>query len=287
MLRGVAGAVLGAGLVILAGCTQPAGKSPPETAGSPAVPPITPPPGAGMHARLGSLESVWHVRAALNVAALSCASRDQQIVQRYNRMLTRHKAKLAAAYAAETDAARQQHGATYQRALDAHMTQLYNYFAWPPAQEAFCREAMAVAQEAEGVQPGDFETFSVRALTRLDGAFTTPAVPVARQIASATSAATRVSAAPARASAAEAVKAAGPWRIQVGAFTGRAAAEAAWAQVRERSPGLASYAPHYEPVPRQPRLVRLQLGAGSDRASALRLCALASAAGFECLPVGG
>ena len=75
------------------------------------------------------------------------------------------------------------------------------------------------------------------------------------------------------------------WRIQIGAFTGRAAAEAAWATARERAPGLSRYAPHYENVPYRPELTRLQLGEASDREGALRLCAAAAAGGFDCIPV--
>ena len=77
-----------------------------------------------------------------------------------------------------------------------------------------------------------------------------------------------------------------PWRIQIGAFTGRAAAEAAWAKAQAKVPSLARYAPYYEPVPGKP-LVRVQVGAASDRASALGLCASAAAGGFDCIPVVG
>lgn len=269
-------AVLAALVLIMAGCAQRADKAPPA-APIPVAPPM-PPPGAGMHDGLSTLKAVWHMRAAVNVAALSCGARDGRIVGNYNQLLSRHKTVLAAAYATETDVARAAHGAGYQRALDTHMTQLFNYFAWPPAQDAFCREAALVAAEAGHVQPAQFETFAVRGLRRIDAVFTAPPAP---RIAA-------VPAAPHRsASAAAPAVAAGVWRIQVGAFTGRRAAEAAWRKVRVQSPALAAYAPHYEPVPRRPELVRLQLAAGADRASALRLCALASAAGFDCLPVGG
>src|SRR3546814_10673275 len=46
------------------------------------------------------------------------------------------------------------------------------------------------------------------------------------------------------------------WRIQIGAYTGRKAAEAAWEQVRRAAPGLAAYRPYYEEAPGRRGLVR-------------------------------
>lgn len=286
----IAGGV-GVGLaLLLAGCArQPDKVATTPPAPEPAWPQM---PSAGMHDDLEKMEAIWHLRAALNVAALSCASRHGQIVSHYNAVLARHKTVLAAAYTAETDSARATHGAAYKPALDAHMTKLYNYFAWPPAQEAFCREAAAVAAEAAEVKPAAFEAFSPAALARIDRAFTTP--PAARHIAAAEPPPAKkakavqtasLAASPVAAASTPAGKAPA-WRIQVGAFTGQRAAEAAWARVQTQSPGLATYQPYYEQVPARPQLVRLQLGAGDNRASALRLCALAAAAGLECLPVG-
>jgi hypothetical protein len=77
----------------------------------------------------------------------------------------------------------------------------------------------------------------------------------------------------------------GPWRVQLGAFTGRKAAEEAWTQIAARSAEIAQLAPRYEPVPGNAGLVRLQVAANGGRERALALCALASAGGFDCLPL--
>lgn len=74
------------------------------------------------------------------------------------------------------------------------------------------------------------------------------------------------------------------WRIQIGAFTGKDAAKAAWGRAQARVPSLAVYRAHYQKVPDSP-LVRVQVGKAGDRASALRLCAAAAAGGFDCFPV--
>src|SRR3546814_12893441 len=58
------------------------------------------------------------------------------------------------------------------------------------------------------------------------------------------------------------------WRIQIGAYTGRKAAEAAWAQVRRAAPGLAAYRPYSEDAPSRREPVQVQTGRGSGRAGA-------------------
>ena len=55
------------------------------------------------------------------------------------------------------------------------------------------------------------------------------------------------------------------WRVQIGAFSGQSAAEAALKRARERVPDMASLKPKYEPVPGKPSLVRLQLALADDR----------------------
>jgi cell division septation protein DedD len=74
------------------------------------------------------------------------------------------------------------------------------------------------------------------------------------------------------------------WRIQLGAFTGKPAAEAAWADVKGRSAQLGALTPYFEPVPGKP-LVRLQVKGVESRDQAIQLCAHAAAAGFDCMPI--
>ena len=85
-------------------------------------------------------ETVWHLRAALNVAALSCRGR-VSVVADYRRMLTRHRALLDAAYREE----QRRYGV---RGLDSHQTALYNRFANQRSPERFCKAAADVARRA-------------------------------------------------------------------------------------------------------------------------------------------
>jgi hypothetical protein len=259
-------------LLLVAACT---GGGPRPAAVAPAAPPAFGAPGADVHAGMGPGEQGWHLRAALNVAALSCGRRNPALVASYNRMLARQRQPLAAAYAAEVARSQRQPGA-WQPQLDLHMTRLYNYYAWPPAQAGFCAAAAPVATEAAALDPAGYAAFAGPALERLERPFrgTPPAV---------------IAAAPAPPAPTIAARAPAPtgWRIQIGAYRGQPAAEAAWQQLRRRSPEFAALAPRYEPVPRRAPLVRLQLGLAGGQGEAVRMCALVAAAGYACLPVAG
>ena len=260
-----------AGALMLAACTT---KAPPPPPARPAPPQALSP----IHQNLAPYETLWHVRAGLNVAALSCAGKvGPGIVKDYNAFLKAKQALLAEAYN-QLSADYRAKGGNWQRALDADMTKLYNHFASPTAQAAFCDAAAAEVKRAIAAAPeGDWAAV----LQRLDTPFTTPPQYAAR---------TAPAAAPmgARGLLAMPVPEAQPiptgWRIQLGAFNGRPAAQSAWSQVSARSAELGQLTPHFEPVPGKP-LVRLQVKGVQSREDAIRLCAHAAAAGFDCIPV--
>ena len=233
---------------------------------TPAPTPAAPPPET-INSHLGEQEALWHVRAALNVAALSCGrtAAGATLTPDYNRLLLQRKTVLAAAYRDE-----QQRFDAAPGGLDHHMTLLYNYFAKPGTQANFCPMAAAVATEMTALPADALAAAAGPALARLEAALLAPPPPPA----------VRMAAAPV---AAEALPA-GDWRIQIGAFTGRARAEAAWALARDRVPSLGKFQPRFDPVPNSP-LVRVQIGPAADRAGAVALCAAAAAGGFDCLPL--
>lgn len=89
-------------------------------------------------------EAVWHLRAGLNVAALSCRGKGRTpVAGGYARILTRHKTLLAQAYAGE----QRRHG----KGLDTHQTRLYNRFSNQKNPARFCASAAAVAQRANAM----------------------------------------------------------------------------------------------------------------------------------------
>ncbi len=287
MVRWWPGALLFVALLIVGGCasTPVAERPAPDAGAQPTLAPI--------NRDLSDIETLWHLRAALNVAALSCASRSgDAVVRDYNSLLSQRKSQLMAAYQAKVAAYKSKAGGGWQRALDNHMTQLYNHFAWPPAQAEFCRVSAEVVKGALAQPPDALTGYAALSLPRIDAPIlaTQPGAP--RLAARSAAPAARVSAPSATMATAPS---AGPparlgalpadWRIQVGAYTGQATASAAWALLKARSAALALYVPHYEPVPGRPGLVRLQLAGVKDRADAVVLCAQAAAAGFDCIPV--
>lgn len=251
------------GLLALAGCSSRA------PAPQPARPAPAPAPLSPIHQNLDPLEALWHVRAGLNVAALSCAQRvGPAIVTDYNAFLKAKRELLATAYQSLSDEYRAK-GGNWQRALDADMTRLYNHFASPTAQAGFCDAAAVEVKRAIAATPDDRQAWAAEALARLDRPFTQPQVAAV------------VREAPA---AANVRQTRGDWRIQLGAFGSKAAAEKAWADAKAHSPAIGAFTPHFEAVPGKP-LTRLQVTGVDSKDDAIRLCAHAAAAGFDCFPV--
>lgn len=124
---------------------------------------------AAINRGIGTGETVWHVRSALNVAALSCrGSGYHQIAGNYNQMLRRHRAMLADAYTEEQAQFRSKYGNDWQRRQDRHITSVYNFFANPIAARQFCAEAMAVSDRVNALDSIQFREYSRIALARLE-----------------------------------------------------------------------------------------------------------------------
>jgi hypothetical protein len=236
---------LAAATLTLAACTTTQPAPPPSR-------PAPPQPLSPIHQNLAPHETLWHVRAGLNVAALSCAGKvGPGIVTDYNAFLKAKQALLAEAYD-QLSADYRGKGGNWQRALDADMTRLYNHFASPTAQAAFCEAAAAEVKRAIAAAPeGDWAAV----LQRLDTPFTAPPQMAARGTPPAAH-----------------------------GLLAMPAPEAAWTNVKGRSAQLGALTPHFEPVPGKP-LVRLQVKGVESREQAIQLCAHAAAAGFDCMPV--
>lgn len=117
------------------------------------------------------VQTEWHVRAALNVAAIGCRSAaDSALVAAYNSMLSSQKTVLAAANKS-VEARFRAAGGDWQAAHDAYMTRLYNFFSQPAAKAGFCAAADAIAPQAAGVPAGGFERFAATALPQLEAPF--------------------------------------------------------------------------------------------------------------------
>lgn len=161
-----------ASLLALAACA--AEPSAPRVTTAPPAPvaaakPPAPVALSPIHSSVSDAERVWHLRAALNVAALSCTSqKGPGIARNYNQLLARHARPLSDAYAAKVARYQKAAGKGWQRAMDQDMTRLYNHWAWPPAQQQFCDTADGIARRAVSLPPDAFNGYALGALAELD-----------------------------------------------------------------------------------------------------------------------
>ena len=142
--RAATGIALAAATLALSACTsEPLRLA--RSAPAKATAPRQPPP-----------ESLWHLRAGLNVAALSCRGAGRESVAGgYARMLRRHKEILAAAYRAEE----KRYGVPGN---DKHQTRLYNRYALQRRPEQFCHNSATVARQANAMDSTQLATNSAK-----------------------------------------------------------------------------------------------------------------------------
>lgn len=119
--------------------------------------------------RLTPPETVWHLRAALNVAALGC--RDNHLVADYNAMLSRHAGALARANSGTETAYRVRYGARWESARDGDMTRTYNFFAQPPVQADFCPIAAAILSEIADMPADALPVYAQARLAQIEAPF--------------------------------------------------------------------------------------------------------------------
>ncbi len=127
-----------------------------------------------INANLSSAATVWHLRAALNVAALGCrAGGEAALAAQYNALIAAQKTALTAAESS-LSAEFRAGGGKWQDRYDHAMTRLYNFFATAQAHDRFCAAAVRVMAEAQGLAPGALPGFAARQLRVLDAAFAQP-----------------------------------------------------------------------------------------------------------------
>jgi hypothetical protein len=191
---------VGAGLALLASCGPP----PPPPAPPPLPPPAPEPepepepivipsrpraPGGAtttmaipqvgadgirmtVNAHLNPLEAVWNFRSGWNVAALNCLEpRYQPILDGYKAFLNNHARRLTAVNRALDLQYRRDFGSAAISRRESFNTQVYNYFALPPARNYFCEAALKVSTQMLAAPPGDIDAFALTSLPVLEGAF--------------------------------------------------------------------------------------------------------------------
>ena len=66
------------------------------------------------------------------------------------------------------EAIRKRYGAAYIRPREAYMTQVYNYYAFPPTLPGFCDAALAMARESMTLKPAELTVFAARYVPLFD-----------------------------------------------------------------------------------------------------------------------
>ena len=172
-------------LAVLAACSTPV-KQPPPTPPPPVVPTVRPVPpdnaAEGMslptqdedgayltpNRKVTSNTALWHVRMALNVAALNCEKFGPAARNQYNQILTVHRAVLTEANAAGDRNYKVAYGRSGVGSREQLNTVVYNFFALPPVVKHFCPVAVNVGAKILTMPSSQLLAYAPEALKELE-----------------------------------------------------------------------------------------------------------------------
>jgi hypothetical protein len=173
-------------LAVLAACSTPKPPPPPPAPPPPVVPTVRPVPpnnaAEGMslptkdeagdyltpNRKVTSNTALWHVRMALNVAALNCERFGSTARIQYNQILTVHRAILTDANAAVDRNYKVAYGRAGVGSREQLNTIVYNFFALPPVIKSFCPVATAVGAKILTMPSGALLAYAPEALKELE-----------------------------------------------------------------------------------------------------------------------
>ncbi len=115
--------------------------------------------------------AVWHLRNALNVAALGCDQAGGGVVEPYNAWIKAHAVVIDRYYQAYIREWQAPNWWDWQRVYDDNQTRIYNFYAQPAMRSAFCAVARVEIAKVGQVADDDLPAFARAALLRLDRPF--------------------------------------------------------------------------------------------------------------------
>jgi hypothetical protein len=125
-----------------------------------------------INARISAVQTTWNFRSAYNVAALNCRDvKYDPIVAGYKAFLKTHVVGLNTANRGVDGLFRARHGAAFVRPREAYMTQVYNFYSFPPTLNQFCDAALAMSAQSGGVLKTQLSSFAATQLPLLDAVF--------------------------------------------------------------------------------------------------------------------
>ncbi|WP_374526312.1 hypothetical protein [Sphingopyxis sp.] len=136
-------------------------------------------PGRGMDGRFVTANSnisgdraFWQLKIALNVAAIGCRGTEEAtLVSAYNNIIKTHAKVIKSTEKTVITDLGKANKSNGIKERDRLSTQLFNYFAQPPAQRAFCTRANEVAQLVSSTPTAQVIAQSPTELARLDQPF--------------------------------------------------------------------------------------------------------------------
>ena len=170
----------------LAGCAQPVVPPPVVATLAPPPPPAMPVGGySGLkipdkrkdgtyptpNFDMTDAAAVWHLRGALNVAALACDNAGGGIVDGYNAWIIAHRAALdgyVKQYMREWEAPGWW---DWEQAYESNQTRIYNFYSQSTIRVAFCAAARAEIGNVAAVPDADLPKYARGALVHLDKPF--------------------------------------------------------------------------------------------------------------------
>ena len=180
--------LLGGLALAMSGCvTPPAPVQPPRVLATlPPPPPLMPAGGyIGMKSPTKRVDgtyatpnldntdqaAVWHLRNALNVAALGCDQAGGGVLEAYNAWIRTHAAVIDRYYQAYIQEWQSTGWWDWQRVYDDNQTRIYNFYAQPAMRAALCAVARKEIAQVGQVADDDLPAFARAALLRLDRPF--------------------------------------------------------------------------------------------------------------------
>jgi hypothetical protein len=115
--------------------------------------------------------ALWHVRMALNVAALSCHGVNEPARLQYNQILHVHQAVLREANAAVDRNYTAAYGSGGLQSRELLNTVVYNFFSLPPVTKSFCPVAIEVGAKILAMPSNQLLAYAPEALTALEKPF--------------------------------------------------------------------------------------------------------------------
>ncbi|OWK33176.1 hypothetical protein [Sphingomonas dokdonensis] len=116
--------------------------------------------------------AVWHLRNALNVAALGCDQAGGGVIEPYNAWINTRAAVIDRYYQAYIKEWQTTGWGDWQRVYDDNQTRIYNFYAQPAMRKAFCAIAREEVAQVGQVADADLPAFARASLLRLDRPFT-------------------------------------------------------------------------------------------------------------------